>query len=112
MPFGFAFYGMNTNPFRKVFCACFIFLSVAAIAVTYSRAGFITLVVVLCLCLWRMLKKGSGLKVGIYIFLILTAFVLLSPLDYLVRLQAITDFSKDSRGQGRRGRSPHTRPWK
>jgi O-antigen ligase len=100
LPFGFALYSLNRTLLRKVFCAFFVVISVAAIMLTYSRGGFITLVVVLILCFLKMGRQGKRSKHLLPFMLVVIAFILLAPHDYLDRLQTITDFSKDRSGSG------------
>jgi len=100
LPFAFAFYALNPGRVRKSVCIIFVVTAVAAIMLTYSRAGFITLVVVLAICFWKMVGRGRRLKYIFPFLLVGAAFLLLAPQNYMDRLQAITDFSKDKSGSG------------
>ncbi len=100
LPFGLALYILTQSRFRKVLCFIFVVTSVGAIMLTYSRAGFITLVVVLIFCFLKMGGQGRQSKYLLPFILVVVAFILLAPQDYGDRLQAITDFSKDRSGSG------------
>jgi putative inorganic carbon (HCO3(-)) transporter len=100
LPFAFAFYTLSPGRVRKSVCIIFVVSAVAAIMFTYSRAGFITLAVVLAICFWKMVGRGGRLKYIFPFLLVGAAFLLLAPQDYMDRLQSITDFSKDKSGSG------------
>lgn len=98
VPFAFALYSLGGKPIKKAFCIAFIVLAVAAIMLTYSRAGIITLIIVLALSFWKMVKQGQRMKYVLPFVLVIGVFALLSPDKYLETLQTITDPSKDATG--------------
>lgn len=100
LPFGFALYSLNRDLLRRAVCVIFVVASVVAIMLTYSRGGFITLVVVLILCFLKMGGRSKQSKYLLPFVLVVAAFILMTPQDYGDRLQAITDFSKDRSGSG------------
>ena len=100
LPFAFALYSLGDKLIKKGFCIAFIVIAVAAIMLTYSRAGFITLVIVLALSFWKLVKQGQRMKYVLPFVLVVAVFALLAPQNYTERLSAITDFSKDRAGSG------------
>jgi putative inorganic carbon (HCO3(-)) transporter len=79
-----------------------LLLSVAAVIVTFSRAGFITLAAIAVMSLAAMVRRGAAGTALLIVFLGASAFVLL-PSEYFARLATITNIESDPTGsaQGR-----------
>jgi probable O-glycosylation ligase (exosortase A-associated) len=79
-----------------------LLLSVAAVIVTFSRAGFITLAVIAALSLLAMVRRGAAVTaLGIAFLAIVGCAVM--PQQYFARLATITNIEADPTGsaQGR-----------
>ncbi len=96
IPFALSFYLTNKG-WRKLYSGAYIIMSTFAIFCTFSRGGFIVLVVVYALFFYKMAKK-TGPK-AIFIAIVLTAVIIpLLPGGYTDRIHSIFDFSEDQTG--------------
>lgn len=98
IPFGLAFYAVNRRIFQKLLCVAFIFLSIGAILLSFSRGGLFTLATILVLYIWKTVRQGKILKYALPLLLMLLAFIVMLPDSYSERLQSIMDSSKDKTG--------------
>jgi len=74
-----------------------ILLEVAAVVVTFSRAGFLSLAACIVLYLWRMVRRGLTGWV-LVAFLACVAGASLLPGSYMARLATITNIDSDPTG--------------
>jgi O-antigen ligase len=72
-------------------------LQMAAVVVTFSRAGFLTLAAVVGLYLWRLVRRGQTAWVGGVVAVCLVGVALL-PSGYTSRLTTITNIDSDATG--------------
>lgn len=81
----------------RLFFAIVSILSVVAILATYSRGGFITLVAISILYVFKMLREGKF----VVLFIGVSAFIfcaLLVPVDYIDRVATIASPGEDPTG--------------
>jgi O-antigen ligase len=72
-------------------------LQAVGVIVTFSRAGFLTLAVVVTVYVWRSLRRGRTGWAAIVIAAVLAGITLLPP-DYLARLRTIASIDSDPSG--------------
>lgn len=90
------FYAYKKSPFLKLVLGLIISLLVLTTIFTFSRAGFLQLVIVFLLSFWwRYFKKKKIVAIMLGIVVILAAIPVL-PAKYWERAQRITDFSDPS----------------
>jgi probable O-glycosylation ligase (exosortase A-associated) len=86
----------------KIVAGLILILSVATVIITFSRAGFIALIVIVLLSLVALIRRRLP---GAVIAIVVAALVVppMLPSGYLERLDTITDIEKDRTGsaQGR-----------
>ncbi len=102
MPITGALFVISRRPWLRVIAGAALMLSVAAVIVTFSRAGFITLAAIAVLSLAAMVRRGAAGTALLIVFLAVGAFVVL-PSEYFARLATITNIESDPTGsaQGR-----------
>ena len=101
IPIAAALFFTTRNSLRAI-AAGAILLSAAAVIVTFSRAGFITLAVTFVLGIVALARRQApGPAAAIFAIALVTPFVL--PQSYIARLNTITNISSDRTGsaQGR-----------
>ncbi len=102
MPITGAVFVIARQPWLRLMLGAALLLSVAAVIVTFSRAGFITLAVVAALSLLAMFRRGAAATaIGLTFLAIVGAT--LTPQKYFDRLATITNIEADPTGsaQGR-----------
>jgi O-antigen ligase len=96
IPFALTFF-MTERGWRKLYSVAYFILSTFAIICTFSRGGFIVLVVVSAVFFYKMAKK-NGPK-ALFVAIALTAVIVpLFPQGYTERLYSIFHFSQDQTG--------------
>ena len=102
MPITGALFVISRRPWLRAIAAAALVLSVAAVIVTFSRAGFITLAAIALMSLAAMVRRGAAGTALLIVFLGVGAFVVM-PGEYFTRLSTITNFEADPTGsaQGR-----------
>jgi probable O-glycosylation ligase (exosortase A-associated) len=93
---------MTRKPLLKVAAALTMFLSVATVVITFSRAGFIALITIVVLGFIALIRRRlPGAAIAILLIALIVPPML--PPGYLDRLNTITDIEKDRTGsaQGR-----------
>ena len=102
MPLTGALFVISKRPWLRLIALGALMLSVAAVVVTFSRAGFITLAVIGVAAFAAMLRRGALGAAVVMVFLVLGAFVL-TPEKYFNRLATIANIEADTTGsaQGR-----------
>ena len=70
---------------------------VAAIIVTFSRAGFLTLCVTFTAYFWQLRKRREWIWIPVFLLVVLGSIPLM-PDTYTARLSTITDIESDSTG--------------
>src|SRR5262245_53645105 len=81
---------------RQLYGACALLMT-AGVIVTFSRAGFLTLVALSGVMVW---KFGRGMRVKAVIGVLIPSIILLASMSdgYRNRLTSITDYTKDESG--------------
>ena len=102
LPLAGALFVISKRPWLRLVALGVLMLSVAAVIVTFSRAGFITLAVIALATFAAMVRRGALGAAVIVVFLALGA-VVLTPEQYFSRLATITNIDADTTGsaQGR-----------
>lgn len=102
MPITGALMVITRRPWLRMVAAAALVLSIAAVVVTLSRAGFITLAVIAALAVMAMMRRGAVISALLITFLGLGAVVMM-PEKYVARLSTITNIEADVTGsaQGR-----------
>jgi putative inorganic carbon (HCO3(-)) transporter len=102
MPITAALFVIARHPWQRVVTAGALLLSIAAVIVTFSRAGFITLAVVAMLAVLAMFRRGASLTAVGLVFVAVVGFAVM-PREYSERLSTITNIEADVTGsaQGR-----------
>ncbi|HSB79098.1 MAG TPA: O-antigen ligase family protein, partial [Candidatus Methylomirabilis sp.] len=81
----------------RIALVTFMALSVAAVILTFSRAGFVTLGVIILFYVWKLLRRSRYGCVLALLGLVLISIPFL-PASYLNRLSTITDIQADPTG--------------
>ena len=90
-------YGASPRRMVKMICLGAMFLSIATIVITFSRGGFVTLVIMATFFVWRKARThGPGVLIGAALAGIL--FITLAPGGYGNRVLSIADSSLDETG--------------
>lgn len=97
LPLTIALFLISRQPTARALLAGLIVLSFTAIIVTFSRGGFLTLMVIFILYLRALQKRGKWNWVVAALVLAFAAVPLL-PQGYLGRLGTITDINADQTG--------------
>lgn len=102
MPITGALFVIGRRPWQRAITGTALVLSIAAVIVTFSRAGFITLAVVAAMALLAMLRRGAAATALGLVFLAGIALAVM-PRDYVARISTITNIEADTTGsaQGR-----------
>lgn len=82
---------------RKLIYGICIFFMVAGIVVTFSRGGFLGLVAIAIVLVWR-LGRQNRLMYSLIAVMLFIVFVVLAPGDYFGRVQSIFDSTLDPFG--------------
>jgi hypothetical protein len=97
LPLTLALIGQTRSPLRRGLLTFLAVLEAAGVIVTFSRAGFLTLAVILTIQLWRMARRGAMGWAVVVAAAGLSASLLL-PGGYLARLGTIVDIQSDRTG--------------
>ena len=103
IPFAAALVAIERGVWWRLVAAAALALSAAAVVITFSRAGFLTLVATGIVGLVTLARRRP--LIGVLAVLTLSASPLLLPQGYLARLSTITNIESDPTGsaQGRWG---------
>jgi O-antigen ligase len=101
IPFAVAFFMISKSTTQKVFIASFLAFGVLGILVTYSRAGFITLLAALFLAVYKGAAPNRKMSVIIPVVLIALVLVVLAPKGYQERMLTTFDPEKEASAQNR-----------
>jgi O-antigen ligase len=97
LPLGVALLLVSRGALARSVLVGIILLEVAAVVVTFSRAGFLSLAACIVLYLWRMVRRGLTGWV-LVAFLACVAGASLLPGSYMARLATITNIDSDPTG--------------
>jgi O-antigen ligase len=97
MPFIGALAATSRSVTARLGAALILLLAAAAVIVTFSRSGFITLTVIAVLYAWRLARRGRGFAIGGLIVAVLIA-ALAAPAGYTERLGTISSVDSDPTG--------------
>jgi len=89
IPFCLAFLLRGSGVLRKGIWAIGLIAMVYAVTATYSRSGFLSLVVGLVLCLWEFGIKGRRWHLIILAGMMCVGMVAFAPPNYAIRLQSM-----------------------
>jgi probable O-glycosylation ligase (exosortase A-associated) len=93
---------LSSRGTARLFAVAVALLSVAAVIITFSRAGFLALAAIFCMFLIVLVRrKSSGAAVALLVVALAVPFAL--PKTYVDRLSTITNLDEDKTGsaQGR-----------
>jgi O-antigen ligase len=97
IPFLIALTGRGGALWTRGFAALVALLAAAAVVVTFSRSGFITLAAIALLYLWHAARRGrAGLAVGVVV--VALGVLVLAPAGYGTRLSTVGDINTDPTG--------------
>lgn len=102
LPITIALFFATRRTSLRLLAGSVLVLNIAAIIVTFSRAGFVTLVVIFIMSLIMLVKRRApGAAIGVFVLALCVPVLL--PQGYFERLTTITDISSDPTGsaQGR-----------
>src|SRR6185503_9722292 len=97
LPFTLALLATARSALSRAMLVAIALLQMAGVIVTFSRAGFLTLVTVAGVYLWRLARRGRLLLVAGLVAGALAAVAFL-PMGYLGRLATIGDMAADTTG--------------
>jgi hypothetical protein len=97
MPFIGALAATSRSTTARLAAAIILVLAAAGVIVTFSRSGFITLIVVGALYAWRLARRGRALAIGGLIAVVVMG-VLAAPAGYRERLATISSVDSDPTG--------------
>ena len=97
LPLTLALIGMAHTPVQRGLLIALALLETAGVIVTFSRAGFLTLAVILTIQLWRMARRGAVGWAAVALVVGLAGAAVL-PGGYLARLGTILDIDSDRTG--------------
>jgi len=102
IPFTCALLVTTSSWLKRAVAACALFLSVPAVIVTFSRAGFLTLVAIAVMGTICFLRRGAFVP-AIGVIVVALAITPVLPKGYVERLSTIVDIDADPTGsaQGR-----------
>jgi O-antigen ligase len=103
VPLGIGLLLSRPRPLFRALLACGLVLDVLAIILTFSRAGFLTLVVIALAYLWK-LRRGRERGWVMIAFVVAVACLPLLPAGYTARLATITDANSDPTGSSQERR--------
>jgi len=85
------------KPVIRLVLIAIIALNVLAVFMTFSRAGFLTLVVILMVYIWTLRKRPER-RWAYLILLVVVVATPLAPSNYINRISTITDIEADQSG--------------
>jgi putative inorganic carbon (HCO3(-)) transporter len=97
IPFTLALVGLTRTPVLRIVLLAFVGLDTAAVVLTFSRGGFITLVVILAITIAKLLRSRKRAW-GAALLTVLLFCLPLLPGSYWHRLTTITDIESDETG--------------
>jgi O-antigen ligase len=100
IPFALGLAEMTRNKLRKMLCYVFVGLAAVAVVFSFSRGGFVVLVVIGAIWIHKV-AKIKGPKVYLFALILMLFALPLMPGGYTDRLSSIFDFSKDETGSAR-----------
>jgi O-antigen ligase len=89
IPFCLAFLLRGRGPIRKGIWAIGLIIMVYAVTATYSRSGFLALLVGVVLCLWEFGVKGRRWHLLLLAGMVCVGMIAFAPPNYAIRLQSI-----------------------
>jgi O-antigen ligase len=97
LPFLVALAGRGSVGWRRGLAAVMALVAVAAVIVTFSRSGFITLAAIALLYLWQAARRG---RAGLAACVVVAALgvLVLAPAGYGARLSTVGDIDTDPTG--------------
>ncbi|MDQ3686918.1 MAG: O-antigen ligase family protein [Acidobacteriota bacterium] len=98
-PLAVALYFGTRNIFKKILYAACVLLFVGANIVTYSRGGFLGLMCVAGVMVWK-LGREKRFTAGVLSLVVGGIFIALAPGNYGLRILSIFDSSLDAHGTG------------
>ena len=96
IPFALSMY-LTSSGSRKIISGLYILLSTGAIFCTFSRGGFLVLVVIF-IGYFLKLSRQTGPKIYVIAAILIVGFFLALPEGYTDRISSIFDSSKDATG--------------
>ncbi|MEY4641973.1 MAG: hypothetical protein RLZZ227_1967 [Pseudomonadota bacterium] len=97
LPFAIALFLGSSRGLKRLFLGATVCLLVAAIIVTFSRGGFLTLALVVLAYLWLLRKRAERIWIPLA-FVIAVCALPFVPAEYFDRLGTITDIEADESG--------------
>jgi O-antigen ligase len=97
LPFSVALFLVHRRPAARFLLIASICLSIAAVILTFSRGGFVTLATIFLVYLWKFRRRPERRWTWI-LFAILLASIPIAAPQYLERLSTITDIKADETG--------------
>ncbi len=97
IPLAIALFLAARAKFPRLILVLATLLMTGAIFVTYSRGGFLALLVMSAFLTWK-LSRRAPIQTAIFAFFALILVAVALPPNYLERLSSITDSSRDTRG--------------
>jgi len=100
-PICLAFLLSTRNPLKKALWAIGLIFMLWAVTLTYSRSGFMAVVVAICISFWEFgvrAKRSQLIVLGVLLALLLLPILI--PSHYATRLEGIFDPSVDAMDQG------------
>jgi probable O-glycosylation ligase (exosortase A-associated) len=94
IPFGVALLLVVRRPLIRLLLLAVVCLSIAAVIVTFSRAGFLTLASLLLLYVWKFRRRRER-RWAWLVVVFLVAFIPVAGPAYLNRIATITDIEAD-----------------
>jgi probable O-glycosylation ligase (exosortase A-associated) len=87
----------NKRPVIRLVLTAIIALNVLAVFMTFSRAGFLTLAVILMAYTWMLRKRPERRWVYLVLFIVMVA-IPFAPSNYVNRINTITNIEDDQSG--------------
>ncbi len=97
LPFLIALAGPGQASWKRLAAMGTAFLAAAAIVVTFSRSGFLTLVTIGLLYLWQAARRGH-VGLAAFVFTVALGVFFLAPAGYGARLSTVSDIETDPTG--------------
>jgi putative inorganic carbon (hco3(-)) transporter len=97
LPLAIALFLLCGKGWQRLMLGAIIGLLIAAIIVTYSRAGFLTLCVIMAVYLWRLRASLQKTLIPLVLLFSLGALPFM-PAGYMDRIGTITDIEEDETG--------------
>ena len=95
LPITAALVGLARRPATRFAALMAVFLNVSGIVATFSRSGFIAVIVIAMLYLWRSVRRGR-LVLGMAVLVGALALPFVAPQGYIDRLSTMSDIETDT----------------